>query len=166
MTLDSLLKDYARFNFLANTALVDWLKNKPSGLMGQEIASSCPSIKLTLLHIWDVETGWLEDLHGITPALSPEKSFSGSIEEVFSGLLEKSEEFSHYVNALSPEEFLEICSCPKQDGSLEERHRFEIVQHCMNHSTYHRGQVVTIARILGLNDPPQTDFIKSSIFKY
>ncbi|MFN2424735.1 MAG: DinB family protein [Cryomorphaceae bacterium] len=29
----------------------------------------------------------------------------------------------------------------------------------MNHSTYHRGQLVTMGRQAGLSTPPQTDYI-------
>jgi uncharacterized damage-inducible protein DinB len=35
-----------------------------------------------------------------------------------------------------------------------------MIHHCMNHSTYHRGQIVTIARNLELTDPPSTDFMR------
>ncbi|MFB6801427.1 DinB family protein [Peribacillus butanolivorans] len=28
----------------------------------------------------------------------------------------------------------------------------------MNHSTYHRGQIITIGRNVGLTDAPMTDF--------
>jgi uncharacterized damage-inducible protein DinB len=30
--------------------------------------------------------------------------------------------------------------------------------HCMNHSTYHRGQIVTMGRNLGFTDAPMTDY--------
>jgi len=35
----------------------------------------------------------------------------------------------------------------------------DMIHHCMNHSTYHRGQLITIGRQAGLQDPPRTDFI-------
>ena len=36
---------------------------------------------------------------------------------------------------------------------------YEIAFHCLNHSTYHRGQLITILRQLGAIDLPGTDFI-------
>ena len=58
------------------------------------------------------------------------------------------------------------------ESALSEQYKFNIpctgdfdlpqpdmIQHCLNQSTYHRGQIVTIARKIGLTDPPMTDYI-------
>jgi len=35
-----------------------------------------------------------------------------------------------------------------------------MVHHCMNHSTYHRGQLITLARQLGMKEGvPSTDLL-------
>lgn len=44
---------------------------------------------------------------------------------------------------------------PSEKG---EKPRYEFLHHCLNHSTYHRGQVVTIGRNVSLCDAPMTDF--------
>ncbi len=129
-------------------------------LLVQETPSSFPTIRQTLLHIWDVESSWLEDLMGLPNTASLEEVFVGSSQELFAGLLGKSIEFEVFVQNLLPAELEATCTYPRYDGTLESRTRFEIIQHCMNHSTYHRGQLVTMARQLGLTDPPQTDYIK------
>jgi len=37
--------------------------------------------------------------------------------------------------------------------------RAELTQHCINHSTYHRRQLITIARSIGIDkNLPSTDF--------
>ncbi len=36
--------------------------------------------------------------------------------------------------------------------------RYEFLQHVFNHSTYHRGQVVTIGRNIDITDAPMTDY--------
>jgi len=36
--------------------------------------------------------------------------------------------------------------------------RYEFIQHVFNHSTYHRGQAVSIGRMLGYEDAPMTDY--------
>jgi uncharacterized damage-inducible protein DinB len=36
---------------------------------------------------------------------------------------------------------------------------YHVLHHIFNHSTYHRGQLVTMLRQLGSKDIPATDFI-------
>jgi uncharacterized damage-inducible protein DinB len=36
---------------------------------------------------------------------------------------------------------------------------YDMLHHCMNHSTYHRGQVIMMLRQLGFENPPHLDFM-------
>ena len=160
MSPESLLIDYTRFNVWANTETINWLKTKPLELMEVEVPSSFPNIRLTLLHTWGAEKIWLERLQGKVPATILYNTFTGSTEELFAGMLHTSLEFKDYVAALSPTELDEICAFRLINGTEDSRSRAHMIHHCMNHSTYHRGQVVTIARNLGIVDPPSTDFMR------
>jgi uncharacterized damage-inducible protein DinB len=44
-------------------------------------------------------------------------------------------------------------------GDKFEQPAFDILLHLLNHSSYHRGQLVTIMRALDVTQIPQTDFI-------
>ncbi len=159
MAHKTLLKDYVAFNVWANTLMVNWLKAQPTALLSQEVPSSFPTIRLTLLHMLVVEESWLHDLQGLPSGDSLYDSYDGPIPELFNILLEKSAEFADYVSAMSETAMQEICEYPRYDGTMERRPKLEIIHHCMNHSTFHRGQLVSMAHILGLSNPPQTDFM-------
>lgn len=160
MTLESLLKDYAAFNLWANEQFVKWLKSKPLELMEREMPSSFPTIRDTLLHIWGAEDIWLERLQRVSPTTFLTERFSGSVEDIFDGVLKKSTEFVAYVNGLSDTDFQEVCDFKLLNGTADSRSRSQMIHHCLNHSTYHRGQIVTMARNFGLTDPPGTDYMK------
>jgi len=160
MTLESLLKDYAEFNLWANTQTVNWLKIKPLDLMEREMPSSFPSIRDTLLHIWGAEEIWLERLRLVPPTTFLSQRFTGTVEDVFEGILKNSEIFAAYVQDLPDADFQEVCSFKLLNGTEDSRSRAKMIHHCMNHSTYHRGQIVTMARNFGLTDPPSTDYMK------
>lgn len=160
MTLESLLKDYASFNRWANTQMVEWLQSKPSELMEREMPSSFPTLKSTLLHIWSAEDIWLQRLKLVSPNVFLFQHFQGSTEDVFSGVLQCSAAFEAYVHAMPDAEFQQNCDFKLLNGTPDTRPRSYMIHHCMNHSTYHRGQVVTMARNFGLSDPPATDFIR------
>lgn len=159
MTLDTLLKDYAAYNLWANTRIVEWLKTKPSELMTYEVPSSFPNLRQTLLHIWGAEQVWIERLTGHAPMGFFDDEFTGPTEEVFAGLLKISTDFRDLVAGQNAGYFEGQSAYTHINGKHYTQNRAQMILHCMQHSTFHRGQIITIARNLGLTDPPQTDYI-------
>jgi uncharacterized damage-inducible protein DinB len=155
-----LLKDYASFNRWANAKMVNWLQTKPLELMEREAPSSFPNLQLTLLHIWSAEKIWLERLQAVPLTTFLAQTFSGTTADVFEGLLAMSQQFEEYVCVLSEADLQETIGFRLLNGTEDSRPRHHMIHHCLNHSTYHRGQIVTIARSLGITDPPATDFIQ------
>lgn len=159
--LQAHLKAYTDDNLLANRALVQWLASVPPALLDKVVPSSFPSLKSTLLHIWDVEASWLCDLMG-QPEQHIMTDFANAPNEaVFAGLVNTSVAFRDYVTGVKESELLTPCTYLRYDGTWESRFPFEIIQHSMNHSTFHRGQLMSIARILGLGKPPLSSTARS-----
>lgn len=154
MGLQKLMNNYAAYNLWANKTLVEWLKKKPSTSLNKEVPSSFPSIVKTLEHLWDTERFWLLVLQGANPSW---RNFKGTFEEVGLGLLKESESFLMYIHSLTEAELQEECllDTPWAKGQLP---KYEFIQHCFNHASYHRGQIITISRNLGLTDAPNTDY--------
>lgn len=44
-------------------------------------------------------------------------------------------------------------------GDAFESFRWQMIQHCVNHSSYHRGQLITMMRQVGATSIPNTDMI-------
>lgn len=160
MTLDTLLKNYTAYNLWANTTYIDWLRTKPADLMTREVPSSFPTIKDTMLHIWSAEQVWLERLQNISPTKFVAIGFTGTTADVFDGMLQTSAAFEAYVREQDSDFFQETCPFRLLNGTEDAQPRHQMILHCMQHSTFHRGQVVTIARNLGITDPPATDYMK------
>jgi uncharacterized damage-inducible protein DinB len=160
MTLDSLLKDYVAYNFWANERIIHWLKTKPSDKITLYVASSFPSLRATLLHIWAAEDIWLHRLQQISPTEFLSNTFQGTDEELFERLLQNSESFKNFIHRQSADFFDLTIAYKHTTGKLYEQYSAEIIQHCMQHSTFHRGQIITMARNLEITDPPKTDYIE------
>jgi uncharacterized damage-inducible protein DinB len=158
-----LIKDYAAYNVWANKKLVSWLKTKPADIVERAVISSFSSMRLTLVHIWDVERSWLGNLLQVQNESNYGKDYDGTLEEVFEAVVQQSEALRAYVQSLTETSLQEGCKFmvpirwPEWDEFI--RPRFEIIQHCLTHSAYHRGQVITISRNVGLTDAPNTDFM-------
>jgi uncharacterized damage-inducible protein DinB len=157
--LAELTRDYAVYNHWANEQLINWLNGKPAVLQDQAVASSFSGIKQTLYHILQVQEFWLSSLRGVTPELTYGAVFMGRVEDLYADILEQSAQFVQHLQLLSDEELAENCYVNIPFVGEVNRPVFEIVQHTMNHSTYHRGQLVTIGHHLGWHDAPMTDYM-------
>ena len=156
--LSTLVHDMAVYNQWANQTLVDYLRQKPEELLHQEVASSFPGLKATIEHIWDTQRFWLCVIQKTTPPTSFRfEPFQGTAEEAFEGLMENSKALTTFIQTLDDAGLQEPVSfdSPWVKGTQA---RFEFIHQVLNHSTYHRGQVVTIGRQLGFTDAPMTDY--------
>jgi uncharacterized damage-inducible protein DinB len=151
--------DYARYNLWANQRLVEVFSSKPEELTEKNIVSSFPSVKLTLLHIWDAELIWLKRLQGISLNQFPSKTFQGEIQQVYEGMLSNSQDFLYFVEKQEEAFFGQTLSFKTISYGEQSQKAGEMIHHCLNHSTFHRGQLVMMARQLGLNEIPPTDLI-------
>jgi uncharacterized damage-inducible protein DinB len=148
-----LMKNYANYNFWANLTLVNWLKNHPEELLEQEVLSSFKSVKLTLAHILQTQEYW----YSILSKTEFEFREYGSLNNVFDTLLKQSENLAVYVTALNENRFEENTPIQSPWFSCDFQN-FEYVMQVFNHSTYHRGQIVTICHNLGITGAPMTDY--------
>lgn len=165
MTLIDLLRDYARYNTWANQHMADWLQSGPEALITHETTSSFPTLRATLLHIWGAQDIWLRRLQGETPTRFLADTFSGTNREMFEGLQAQSEAFAHFLEAC-PETFFQASTVYRNlKGQAFTTPNTEVILHCLQHSAYHRGQLVTMGRSLGLTNPPSTDYIAYSRLK-
>ncbi|MCW3463065.1 DinB family protein [Chitinophaga nivalis] len=157
--LSELVKDFAAYNLWANRTMINWLTTKPEALLEQEMTSSFPTIKATLRHIWSCQDWWLEVMKKNNPALTYGEVYTGTVQEALEGLLQQSEELVDYLSCLSAEELQEACEVTIPFTGDFNVPRFEMVQHLVTHTTYHRGQIVTMGRMAGITDAPMTDYM-------
>lgn len=153
---DNPLKTYASYNRWANEQFVTWLSGASEEQLFRDVESSFNSLEKTLLHLWNTEHFWLQTLEGEPWGYPLGRDFEGSPEELFEGWLDTSRNFENFVRAMSEEELAGDRSLGKdrEPTAVE-----AIVLHLFNHATYHRGQLITIGRQMGLTDPPRTDYI-------
>jgi uncharacterized damage-inducible protein DinB len=154
--LTNMIQRYVAYNHWANQQFADWLSAASEEDLNREIESSFSSLKETILHIWSAEYLWLQTVKNESSENSPAKNFTGSKEELLAGWLKASENFSKHVKSMSLEELQAKRPRSRGDGYTAV---VDMIHHCMNHSTYHRGQLITMGRQAGLTTPPRTDFI-------
>ncbi len=157
MSVSSLLQDFASYNLWANTTLATWLRTKPDENMTITVPSSFSSIRATLLHIWATEHYWLSMICQKEYNPIDTDHYEGDFESILDGLLETSERLVAFTDTLEDDAATGelYYDSPWVKGF---RPLVQYGLHVFNHSTYHRGQIVTIGRGLGYKDAPMTDF--------
>jgi uncharacterized damage-inducible protein DinB len=150
-----MLHKYTAYNLWANEQIANWLKDAPEDVFNQEIESSFSTIRKTLIHIWNAEYGWLNAIKNEPWGEAPGQQFEGDGQALLQGLMTASKAFHLHVSSLSPEA-IESTTTNSRGTTISIG---DMIQHCMNHSTYHRGQLITMGRQAGLTTPPRTDFI-------
>lgn len=153
--LTSMMHRYTAYNYWVSQQMTDWLNAASDVQLDREIESSFNSLKKTVLHSWSAEYLWLRIIQGKSTENNPTKDFEGSRQELLDGWLQASKNFSDYVETLSLED-LQV-KVPRSKGGFFVL--ADMIQHCMNHTTYHRGNLITMGRQAGLENPPRTDFI-------
>ena len=154
--MKEVLTTYTAYNLWANTIILGLLKNN-SYLLDKEVKSSFPSLRKTMHHLFFAEEIWFKRLHGESPPSLPEP---GNDFSAFTNLLlSRSQGFIDLTQGKDEKYFQTLCSYKAVNGTPYTNPHWEMIHHCMNHSTYHRGQVITILRDLGLTTLPSTDMI-------
>jgi uncharacterized damage-inducible protein DinB len=156
------------YNQWANQRLFSVIEKLPDDKFKSEVPSSFPSIRETLFHILAAEWLWLRRWKGKSPqAAAPVSSLSTSTwsqlkAEGIPALAELStmEELRKFADAIELErqEFL----LALKDDTLKARCHYhdmsgvpfsqplgQLLQHVVNHGTYHRGQIMTMLRQVG-----------------
>jgi uncharacterized damage-inducible protein DinB len=115
----------------------------------REISGSFHSLRDLLVHLAGVEWLYLERWHGRSPTALP---WSGSFVTLASveELWQKVErELLSRVAALTTEALAEPLPFRNTQGNVFSQSLCQVLQHLVNHSTYHRGQVAAALRQLG-----------------
>ena len=151
--MKELLDHYARYDHWANTRFVERLQHEPDEVLDRPVSSSFPSLRSTLLHIRDAENVWWGRLSGERTQWPAEASTE------IATLLPYSERLKACVEHADEGELKRVAEYPDLRGNLHRQPVWQMLLHCFNHSTQHRGQVITLMRTLGLDNIPANDLV-------
>lgn len=145
------------YNVWANKRMANILEGLTDEQLDRHVVSSFPSIRKTVYHIWDAEYIWLQRLYGKSLQHWPSKQFGNEVP--IGNFVQVSEELLELVRENSDDWLNVVCNYSNTKGQEFATPRFHVLQHLMNHSTFHRGQLVTMLRNVGVEELVSTDLI-------
>jgi len=153
------LQKQLQYNVWANGKVVEILANVDEKLFDTEVKSSFSTIKKTICHVWDAEHIWLTRIQGGEISGWPSENFKGGKDELLKGFSETTKKLSEFM-ADKDQAFLEKKIHYKNMKGLEFSTAVEdILFHVVNHGSFHRGQLITMLRNLGVEKFPAQDLI-------
>jgi uncharacterized damage-inducible protein DinB len=126
--------------------------------LARDTGTSFGSLLGTLSHILGSERLWLARFEGKILARVPDLTDFPDWETLTAAWNETSAELGFFLASLTAEQVSADLTWTSTQGVSYTRPLWQPVLHLVNHSTYHRGQVVSQLRQLGY-EPPSTDMI-------
>lgn len=146
------------FNSWANARTQQAVESLPEEKLYLDLKSSFGSIHGTLVHLVGAEDIWLQRLNGADPGIFMKKEQYPTYESVKAKWKKVETEWQKYLSTVTEDELARTLTLHTQKGDLVTQKVWQALQHMVNHSTYHRGQITTLIRQSG-GTPVGTDLI-------
>ena len=159
--LKEILVQYATYNLWANQRLINTINNLPEDVADAAIINSFSSIKKTLQHLNVVEFIWWQRLK-LVESILPLEEKNQSAKEIGKELLSYSLQWKEWVEKSTVAAFEHEFVYRNSKKEQFKQPVYQMLIHLFNHQTYHRGQLVTMLRQVGIEKIPATDFIEWS----
>jgi uncharacterized damage-inducible protein DinB len=140
------LYDYNRW---ANGRVIDAVSKLSDEQFVQDLQSSHRSVRDTLTHILAAEWIWLERWKGVSPKALLNPADFQSLESLKDRWAEVDRDYQEFIKGVTADSLAGVIAYKNTKGEEWSYPLWQMFQHVMNHSTYHRGQVVTMLRQLG-----------------
>ena len=92
----------------------------------------------------------------------PAERFTGDFKELSTQLLNQNRQWVEWVGNAQEHMLQHVFHYQNFKKEQFKQPIFQMLMHVFNHGTYHRGQLVTMLRQLGIEKIPSTDFIEWS----
>lgn len=157
--MKEILQQLASYHIWANGLLMEALKKLPENLQQKEIASSFNSLLKTVIHMWNAESIWWQRMKLQERIVEAKDIFKGNMGDAIDGLLQQNKQWNDWIANAQEHHLDHVFQYQNLKGEQFKQPLFQMLLHLFNHGTYHRGQIVTMLRQLGIEKISQTDFI-------
>lgn len=151
--MKQLLEHYTDYDLWANTRFVERLERELDAVLDGPVPNSFPSLRSTLLHIRDAEHAWWCRLTG-SPVRWPAEE-----DRTLASLLPHTKRLHMLVHAMDPGALYTVHDYKDLRDNTHRQPAWQMILHCLNHSTQHRGQLITMMRALELAEIPANDLV-------
>jgi uncharacterized damage-inducible protein DinB len=143
--------DLAAYNSWADRKAMDWLSHITDVQWEQVNTSSFCSIRQTAVHIASAEKIWIDFWTRAADPVYLSANFTGTKNELIDIWKAASNGLETYIKSHYEEDLMRSVSFIYPNGNIGQMPYYQTFAHIINHSTYHRGQLVTLLRQAGFD---------------
>jgi len=152
------LRTLVEFNYWARDRMLDAVAPLTPQQFVQPLGNSFSSVRDTLVHIYSAEWVWYMRWQGTSPSEPLKSQDYPDLAIVTAEWRDLEGRIRTFVHGLDEATVLRELDYRQMNGQAFRSPIWQMVQHVVNHGTYHRGQVMTMLRQLGAK-PASTDLI-------
>jgi uncharacterized damage-inducible protein DinB len=158
MVTPELLRFLFQYNAWANRRVLDACGALSNEQFTRNLGSSFSSVRDTVVHIYGAEFVWNERFQGRSPTSLLSAGPYQDLASIRVKLEEMDQYYIDYVSKMTQEDLDRVIHYKSFAGEEFSNPLWQSLHQLTNHGTYHRGQVVTLLRQLGVK-PVSTDLI-------
>ena len=158
MTFDDLQK-LLEYHYWARDRMLAVVETLPHETLTKPLGNSFSSIFDTVVHLYGADWIWCQRWHGESPTALPTSTGFSDLAAVRQAWSEEEQRVRAVLTRLGPDDVAHPFQYRAWDGRLYTQPFWQMLQHLVNHGSYHRGQVTTMLRQVGATPPKAMDLI-------
>jgi uncharacterized damage-inducible protein DinB len=159
MTLQD-LRTLLDFHYWARDRVLDAAEGLTPEQFTRDLGSSFPSVRDTLVHLYSAEWNWYSRWQGVSPTAMLSPADFPSVAAVRVPWVDHERKMRAFLDALGEDGIGRVFEYKMLDGRSGSTVFWQMLQHVVNHGSYHRGQVTTMLRQLGAKPAQSMDLIR------
>lgn len=147
------------YHYWARDRLLDAAEALSAEQFTKDLGSSFKSVRDTLAHIYFAEWVWYSRWMGTSPTAALPADLFPNIGTLRRAWNEHENKVRAFVDGLGEDGLTRVIEYKLINGQPGKSVLWHMVQHVVNHASYHRGQVTTMLRQLGAQPAKSMDLI-------
>ena len=147
------------YHYWARDRMLDAVDELPPDQYTKDLGNSFKSVRDTVVHIYFAEWVWYSRWTGNSPTAAPKSEDFPDVPAIRAPWEAQEQKIRLFVGSLGPQGLDRVFDYKNLAGQAQKSVFWHMLQHVVNHATYHRGQVTTLLRQLGASPPKPQDLI-------
>jgi uncharacterized damage-inducible protein DinB len=147
------------YHYWARDRVLDAVERLTPEQLTRDLGNSFPSVRDTLVHLFSAEWVWCARWQGESPQTMLDPAAFPDVASIRAAWHEHEQKVRAILAQLGENGITRAIEYKTFNGVAQAQPFWQMLQHVVNHGSYHRGQVTTLLRQLGAAPPQSLDLI-------